>query len=549
MVNDIKEYFAKFGEIDSVEVNSENGTQCGFVEFKLVDGATAALSNGTHRISSYDVTAEAAEPWHQPDQILNALDDDCLRTIFKYFELEDLKNTAKVCNRFKKCSEDAFSKKYKTVYLIADDTDALIDFGKLIRSLNIGKLIRSVNIMCMDHFTDNGPELITLEMINKYTSNKLEELSISGLESSENLINLKEFTNLKQIELKSCTIPNPNELLKVCPKLEILKLFRCSVGDLLDQRCEQLKEFHLVDSTDNFELFNTFIIRNLCITKLKLVSGWKFIWRSIRLIAENLHNLVELELEFSSLLHEIEESTDLETSLQFLSNLSKLKALRLNFGFDGPWSISPLMNALATAQSPLEEILLNNARITDDAIENMSKLKQLNVIQLKEVYGLTNDLVIQLSKELPQLQQFILRESSGKNITATTLKTMIRHSMKLSYIEISEADSLSIDSSDYFSMLETIQNRPDKIRLLITLTGSGDILNVPEETVAQNQEYLLIDENIRSDSDDNFGYRYVARGDSDSNDFDDDYGYRYGYKDERDYNSSPDSDCYRRWAD
>lgn len=545
MENNVKEYFAQFGKIDSVEVYSKNSIQCGFVEFEVVDGATAALSNATHRISGYDVTVEAAEPWHQPDQILNALDDDCLREIFKYFELNDLTNTADVCNRFKKCAEDAFSNKYKTVNLDGDDTDVLINFGKLIRSLNIDFDVFSVF---------DRQKFINLDMINEYTCHKLEELSISSLRSSETLINPLLFVNLKHIELEYCTNPNLNQLLKVCPKLEILKIKSCGeIENCLNQRFEQLKEFHLVNSTENVESINTFIITNSSLTKLKWVNSFPHM-RSIGLIGQHLQRLVELELGLESglldLEFEREEPTGFEASLQILSNLNSLKALKLSFKFNEPWSIAPLLNALATNQSPLELILLNNAEITDAAIESMSELKQLNRIQLDNVDGLTNDHVIQLSKELPNLQHFCLKGDSGEDITVTALKTMIRYSMKLSRIEISKADSISINSSDYFTMLEIIQKRPDKIQLSIILTGHGDIVNVPEEIVAQNREYLLIDEHIYSDSGDEF-VEHDIDNDTENFDYDHDYDYAYGYDydDERGGNSSPDSDCYRRWAD
>lgn len=519
MENNVKEYFAQFGKIDSVEMNSENGIQCGFVKFKLVDGATAALLNAIHRISSYDVTVEAAEPWHQPDQILNALDDDCLRAIFKYFKLKDLTNAADVCNRFKECAEDAFSHNYKTVNLDPEDTNILINFGKLIRSLNID--FNRFSPFISRYYRQ---KFITLGMINEYTCHKLEELSILGMrfDTTLNLINPSLFVNLKHVELKDCYYPNLNELLNICPKLEILKIESCSdIKNCLNQRFEQLKEFHLVHSVRNVESINTFIITNPSLTKLKLVNSTANM-RSIRLIGQHLHRLLELELLDLAFEEGNWETIGMEASLQILSNLNSLMVLKLKLKFDEPWSIAPLLNELATNQSPLEMVLVGNAKITAAAIESMSQLKQLNMIQLDDVNGLTNDHVIQLSKELPHLQHFCLEGHSGENITGTALKTMIRYSKKLSRIEISKTDSVSINASDYFAMLEIIQNRPERIQLSIILTGHGDIVNVPDEILAQNREYLLIDEHFCDfcgDSSDEFDY-YDTDNDSDDFDYD-----------------------------
>lgn len=113
-ISAIKDYFSGFGEVEFVRVpdliycpiSRMPNRCCGLVQFNLPEAAAWAILQSTHLISNCRVESTPAhiqlQVYTAPDQdsdkhILNALNDDCMRVIFKHLNLIDSTTAADVC--------------------------------------------------------------------------------------------------------------------------------------------------------------------------------------------------------------------------------------------------------------------------------------------------------------------------------------------------------------------------------------------------------------------------------------------------------------------
>lgn len=80
---------------------------------------------------------------------------------------------------------------------------------------------------------------------------------------------------------------------------------------------------------------------------------------------------------------------------------------------------------------------------------------------------------------------------------------MVEHAKKLSKLHLESKYGIKIDVDDYLTMLKSVQNRPEKIKLLIEITTEISQVDVPKEVIAENREWFQIDEEITGADDDN----------------------------------------------
>lgn len=192
MNDKIKEYFSSFGEINSMEILQKQNAQHGLIEFKTAKTAEIVLATKNHCIEGCNVDVKVAEPWHQPDHILNALDDFCLGKVFSNLNLVDLANAANVCVRFNQQAKVLFSVKYKRLDLtqcsMINAQNAIQTFGPLARTIDIEGfppfMDYSDDVGCI-----YGPENDSgiLSMIDSYCTSTLSELKLVKFDFEDTL--------------------------------------------------------------------------------------------------------------------------------------------------------------------------------------------------------------------------------------------------------------------------------------------------------------------------------------------------------------------------
>lgn len=114
--------------------------------------------NRTDELSCIKESLETPPDQQSPHNILNALNDDCLRVIFEHerIAVEDLCTLTSTCQRFKCIADDVFQRKYADNYTSFMDVlnrqmpiwqweDYLRTFGKSIKSIDLTKRWRNAN--------------------------------------------------------------------------------------------------------------------------------------------------------------------------------------------------------------------------------------------------------------------------------------------------------------------------------------------------------------------------------------------------------------------
>lgn len=499
MENEIKEYFSQFGDVNRIQLHHEGDLHCGYVEFKTVDGATTALSTSVHRVANCDVQVKAAEPEHQPDHMLNALDDDCLREIFKYLDEIDLCNAAEVCVRFNQHAKEAISSQieaceFPEAFRFSVHSNL---FEQLLRPF--GCLIHSLLIR------DNDSGVDTLKMVHKHISSRLKWLTISNLRIHEHLNIHSMFANLETLEIVSGSFleSNLNELLANCSELKILIIRSndseegCFFNFILEENClnqqfSKLEEAYFLGGSMTNDSLNNFIILNSSLKKLALRKIFLLSAQDLLpIIGQHLHSLSYLEINQYS-----DGCIVTPECLLSLGKLLSLNGLQIHLN---SLPVAPLLNELATKRVPIELLVLS--RDSDDSteldtIENILRLKQIKKLYLENIHKLTDDQTIKLAMELTQLQELYLEGYDTINITSNTLKRMLPFATSLSKLQLKSANNLSVDVDDYNEMLKTIQNRPQKIHLSIEVESHKPTINVPESILEENRNWFYICDKI-----------------------------------------------------
>lgn len=500
MADQIKCYFEQYGKVNSVDINQvENATDAhsGFVEFKLAETAAAVLSsNGMHRIGGCDVQVKAAEPWLQPDHILNALDDYCLHTILSKLGQLDLANAANVCIRFNNQAESVFSTSSKKLDLTRFSHE---DAKNLVKTF--GSLAQSIHFVCPYNRLFSKPyECDMLSLIARYCTPALKELTFDGFSF--------EFD-----------VPDDIKLDTALSKLDKLSFLRCYVHNKLDpllSKCVELKELcieHVAYNRDSFvwpkfdkleklklhrdpgrsmydaHLYDDITSVNRTMTKLSLLGV-----RGIRDIVQNFPNLVKLE--FNAVWAFVEVASAFNDynfirMIHHLGDLTQLKVLKLNL--DGK-SAASLCAALIAKAIPIEHLQFYNGICDDSTIANISQMKQLKVLELCDMDCLTDQHMIRLAKDLgSHLEKLQLKGSTAESLTTIGLKKMLPFATKLSLLTL-KSETITIDADDYDAILNTLRKRPEKTALLFTFISGGRKVNVMGTIQMENRHIFNIDE-------------------------------------------------------
>lgn len=122
--HEIRAHFEGFGPVDTIEYHLEVAFPYCFVQFNTADSARAALSQKEHSIG-FQMKVKEAELFNHPDyephpllkpptqysakQILNALDDDSLREVFRKLSLNDLVTHLHVHSLQSSCKTSIFN--------------------------------------------------------------------------------------------------------------------------------------------------------------------------------------------------------------------------------------------------------------------------------------------------------------------------------------------------------------------------------------------------------------------------------------------------------
>lgn len=485
----------------------------------MADCAKKVLAKQTHRIGNCYLKVKPAELRHQPLHIFTALNDDCLREVFGYLDLMDLMNAAQVCVRFNQQAKETFAAKYKVCNLDFDSMkykritihqadDMLRLFGEMIHTLKVDQFFIET-------------EIPILRIASRYCT-ALKELELTNFTWFPNLKKIRPiFKHLEKLHLNHCKFSNTlRNLSNVCMELKSLRLNGCdmlSCKGIINQFVKlEDAQFNECIDLDGCAV-ESFIEMNSNLIKFSMTQNGEWMsTRHIHSIGQNLNHLLELEID--------EEIYYMDKQImQNLSQLDKLKVLKLNFN---ELAVTPLLKSFVEKEVPIEYLKLINGAIDSETIDYISKMKGVKTLELIQSDGeITDEHLIQLTKELPQLSELYVKDPPT-DITTIGLKKMLPHANKLSLLHLESVHSISIDVDDYKAMLETVKRRPEKVKLLIKIKCDGDKVKVDDLVLAENRDIIFIDETIEDESSIDTDYELDYSDDTFGNGYsDDDFWY------------------------
>lgn len=480
MEDQIKWYFQRSGVVNSVKIQQEDkkSSHYGLVEFEMSEAAaTVVTSGGKHQIGDCDVQVKAAAPWHQPDYILNTLNDDCLRVILSKLDQLDLANAANVCIRFNGLAKSVFSTKFKKLDLTNFNYE---QEEKLLQTF--GSVAHCIDIKGMN----------ALAMANRYCSSMLKELTLRECAYDDQLSNDLKFDlvfskleTLSFIDLRR--LSGLNDFLSACVDLKVLRIKRSSVDFNIPvwSQFTKLEEIQMNRVRGDEHILNRIIAVNPNVTKLSVVKcNFSTTFRDV---VQNLPNLIELEVNENH-----RNDTNLAADFRSLGYLTALKVFKFNFN---ERSLSSLISVLTENPNiSIEHLELTNARIDTIAIKAIARMKQLNILGLYGIHNLTEDHIIELTKNLgPQLKK-LRCYSKIENLSTIGIRKMLSFATKLSLLEL-QSTTITIDQDDYKPLLSTVQKRLEKTSLLIKLPWGGrNQIKVDETILAENRDIFYIEE-------------------------------------------------------
>lgn len=517
MIDDIEKYFERFGEINYVEIHHETNTYYGLIEFQTPDAAETVLSIKKHYIDDgHRIEVKEAEAWHQPDHILNALDNHCLRMILSHLNQPDLSNAANACIRFNQQAKAIFATKFKQLNLThfsnREAKIALQTFGPLAQSIDINSFHRfEIEILILIAQLCDASMLRELKITDFLFRNKLH----ADIRDDTAL------TKLERLSLNFCYLKkSAMDFLALCGELKILHLNNCSFYDDI-----QLPHFHALDELRldcgigiGNQHLNEIIAAHPTLRRLSLVQlGYPNVCasRTMYTIGQHLSNLQELEFNMHTF-----NRTEFAASIICLGKLASLKVLKLNLN-----SQSADLNVLIAKAIPIERMRLSKGIMSTETFKTIAQMEKLKALELCDIDGLNDENLIELAKGMgPRLEQLQLKESTAVKLTTIGLKKMLDHATKLSFLAL-RSTTIEIDADDYKAMVSTLRKRPENIGLVIELSGVGDQVEISEKVRMEHCDVLRIDENVLLDSERSSPY-YCYESDSSIDLFDiDDFEY------------------------
>lgn len=416
-------------------------------------------------------------PEHNSDSnILNALNDDCLREVFKYLNLLDLSNVSDVCTRFNYLSNELFPFRYKHLHLSHNSEffGRPMDVERLQR--NFGSFIQSISVKTDVRTTGGfqGRLLILRPLLSK-----IKVLKLHGVGSSDELYGV----------------------LCVCMEIRTLhldsfNLDKC-IGKSIKRRFKQLEEvkFREIIGIADSDLHH-FIVSNPQLTSLSILRNHLIRpTKAIRSIVKYLPKLECLEIDQISYYQNIDMFSanhfNFKQTILELSQLKHLKVLKLNFLL---LPVGPLMRALVANAVPIEHLKLYLGEIDSNAINSISLMKQIKILEFR-VNGLNDERLVEMVQQLPQLQELYFEGMDEP--TTIGIKQILPNANQLTRLRLNYTHYITIDEKDYVTMLESIKNRPEPVKLTIEIINFGRKVLVPRSILLDNCKHLQIIEKIQ----------------------------------------------------
>lgn len=432
----------------------------------------------------------AAPSQDSPDNILNKLPDDCLRTIFEASTLNimDLVDIANVCCRFNVIATEIFKTKYKST----------IDDGSLYKVplWRREQLFRTFGAS----ITSISEEMAEAEcgMVAKYCS-RIKELrcSVNCLQTFVELRTV--FTRLDKLSItieveEFCVDPHLSGLLSSdmqLKRLEIINVLgRCEIT-LPNRNLPHLVELRLKGNL-NVNMIELFGQANPQIQVLGL--NRVAVYMDINVLIDSLPNITTLCVGAVDIArHSPNYICNHQHALLRTIEIDEIRNINL---------LGPL-EAIIQHELPVEnlKITCDEHECGDDELDAICQLTTIKCMEIKDLC-LDDNQMIRLARELPNLTSLIIHKYSDSLVLSDIRKFMENAGEQLTRVHIKRfvkdtAQECVLDEMELERMAVIARNREIDLRMsLVDHCHEDDIYRVSTYVCALCRSYRTLSNDI-----------------------------------------------------
>lgn len=511
----IRRYFNQFGR------TRRTTTAFGeyfIVEFEKIESATNVLAEKEHTLrdeeikvhsaiegyvdrketesitsSSRNLDAITPDP-ESPSNIINKLNDDCVKEIFKSLSLRDLCAASGTCVQFRENAKFIFKCKFSELKLsgvigegesyisiVVRRKDHRLHF-EYVRSMNLienlfenfGTLIKSIDLINVPFSKD----IQVQQLIAKYCSGDKSSLTklfydgVPHVENEDSLLRLQSvFSRLKHLHIQKLQSGNASTLLIACRELIDLNIEKCTDMNVMnDQTFAQILQSNQQ-------------IKRLSSPRITLTE------QTLRAIGLYVPQLEYLKGDFYCNENEIE---DAKRNLNYLGRLSRLKSLKICYRKDIP--VKELINIMVDGNVPIEDLTLHGVGLDAnvfDSLTELSQIKRLTVawLRLRD----RNDQLAEAIKKMKSLRFLhVIYFSKHIGIDITRLIQVAATLKELKTCEVYKHDKFIADVHQFRTMAQLVKERGSGVGLKINILRGLCELNVPNCIIEANHQWLQI---------------------------------------------------------
>lgn len=474
-----------FNRLDKVIIADIKG-------FELVDRETEfSFTENVIKILKKLPKKSLKRPREDSDNILYALNDDCLVEIFKFLTLPDLCNVADVCKIFRENAQRVFQSRHtavKTAEISKHGTDMLLA-ERLFR--NFGVFIQELGLdgYCLRSFSDHENLIHLAAMYCDPLTLRTLNLDRIFMDYDMRWIlpNLRLFLQLISLELRSCRInANFGRFLSECriPTIQASSMYD-PTAEWMSHTFRHLRRLIIFDTWQSESSLNKFIKRNKHLLQLA-IHGSMFSSKIFKTVTKHMPHLVEFYCSGTNV-----RDREIRKNVLKLAELKELRSLTLNCG---TFSVKHLIDEFVKVSTPLCELNICFGNVDMDLLEKLGNIKTpLTAVQFRRV-NMKKVSLIDVAKKLPNLKEL---EIDIKGIVAQDVINMLPFAESLIKLTIaSERLKVQIDTEVYQSILRIVKSREKVTKLSIVITSPHPCVLVPKHLLWQNSYWLQIDNKI-----------------------------------------------------
>lgn len=451
------------------------------------------------------------------------LNDDCLISLFKYLNLDDLCAVADVCSRFRRNAQTHFSySKLKELYSISYCICRAADNVK--RAENVlsifGNFVKSIKLEVLHHHCDipRGHHKRVAQMLRRHCCETLHELVVERYFINDEIALLihPALANLRTFSMIECTVAKSfvKLLPKWSPKLRELRIVDSNriknigtpnEGQPIPLTYDKLETLYMERITDvvYVDLVEDVLKSSPLLKKIEVVTCQNKGNRICSSIVKYAPQIENLRFHGGCARHELYPS--------YFGRLTKLQSLAMTFYTDVKSNIHhhiehvlTVLNDIIVGDIPLENLELNGFQLHDKGdrfADEISKLKKLKTLRLLNLDNLTPSQFLHICRGLSELTEIYVSKPMRKgkcDFSPANLLTLVKNGKNLQILSYDgilskEKAEVCINDNTYTTLLNILQRRTDKKHLKIILNRYTKKMLAPDELMRTHNDLMSIE--------------------------------------------------------